>query len=78
LRGKSWEVTIKHCRREIPEQIEDTPSLRWFLDNAEWLEKTYRRACNDISDETGLPLETFPQQLPFTREKILDHKFWPQ
>lgn len=78
LRGKSWEITIKRCRREIPEQIEDTPSLRRFLDDTEWLEKTYRRACNDASDGTGLPLETFPQQLPFTREQILDHKFWPQ
>jgi hypothetical protein len=75
LRGKSWEVTIKRWRREITEQIEDTPSLRRFLDDTEWLEKTYRRACNEASDQTGLPLDTFPQQLPSTIEQILDGEF---
>lgn len=76
--SKSWEITIKRCRRQISEQVEDTPSLKRFLQDTEWLQKTYRRACNDAADESGLPLETFPQKMPFSIFAVLDSKFWPR
>lgn len=78
LRSASWEITIRRCRREIAEALEDAPSLKRFLTDPAWIEKTYRRARQDADEETGLGLEVFPVAIPFAVKQVLDPGFWPE
>lgn len=71
-RTKSWDTTISNCRDKIQDCLEDTPSLKRFLADSEWLEKYYRRARRDAAKETEQPMENFPLELPFTIEEIID------
>ncbi|GAB4149554.1 MAG: DUF29 domain-containing protein [Cyanobacteria bacterium J069] len=74
-RTKSWEDTLSNCRDKIQDCLEDTPSLRRFLEDPEWLEKYYRRACRETVKKTKKPAETFPAKFPYTLEQILDPNF---
>lgn len=44
----------------------------------ERLAESCGEACQIASEETGLPLETFPESCPWTTEQILDYRFWPE
>lgn len=74
-RTKSWDNTLSNCRDKIQDCLEDTPSLQRFLQNSEWVEKYYRRACRDAAKETNKAVETFPTECPYTIEQILDSDF---
>ena len=74
-RGSSWRASIRNSRNRIERLIEFSPSLRRKI--PEQLTTEYRRARQDASDETGLPLATFPEACPFTVEQILDPDYWP-
>ncbi|MFQ3618927.1 MAG: DUF29 domain-containing protein [Cyanobacteriota bacterium] len=74
-RTKSWADTLSNCRDKIQDCLEDTPSLRRFLEDPAWLEKYYRRACRETVKETKKPAETFPAKCPYTLEQILDPNF---
>ncbi|MEA5579141.1 DUF29 domain-containing protein [Anabaena sp. UHCC 0451] len=74
-RSKSWQITIRNNRFEIEEVLQDSPSLKPQL--AELLTQCYPRAVMEASDETGLPVSTFPSSCPFTIEQILDQNFLP-
>lgn len=75
LRGKSWRNTIRRERREIPDHLADNPGLKPKADTL--FAAAYRLAREDAEDETDLPLATFPEACPFTREQALDSEFWP-
>jgi hypothetical protein len=72
---KSWDNTLSNCRDKIQDCLEDTPSLRRFLEDPAWLEKYYRRACRDTAKDAKKPVETFPAKCPYTLEQILDPNF---
>ncbi|MEH2237051.1 DUF29 domain-containing protein [Nostoc sp.] len=72
---KSWVNTISNSRNQIQDCLEDTPSLRCFLEDWEWIEKYYRRARRDAANETQMPIETFPLEYPFTMEQVLNADF---
>ncbi|HBL13933.1 MAG TPA: DUF29 domain-containing protein [Cyanobacteria bacterium UBA11162] len=74
-RSKSWNTTLSNCRDKIQDCLEDTPSLQRFLEDQEWVEKYYRRACRDAAKEMQKPLEIFPTECPYTIEQILDPDF---
>ena len=74
-RTKSWNNTLTNSRDKIHDCLEDTPSLQRLLQDLEWVQKYYRRACRDAAKETQQPLETFPSECPFTIEQILDPSF---
>jgi hypothetical protein len=71
----SWEITLAHCRDNIQDCLEDTPSLQRFLQDPEWVEKYYRRSRRDAVKETQIPLQTFPIHCPYTMAQILDPNF---
>jgi len=74
-RSGSWRGAIRRERREIARLLEQSPSLQRFVpDN---LTTGYLSAREDASDETGLPLTTFPETCPWTPKEILDNAFWP-
>lgn len=68
-RTNSWKSTIIEHRRRILEQLESSPSLKNLLNSN--LEATYQKARKDASLETNLALNTFPNQCPYTIERIL-------
>ena len=74
-RSGSWRGTMRRERREITRLLEQSPSLQRFVpDN---ITTGYPSAREDASDETGLPLATFPEICPWTPKEILDDAFWP-
>ncbi len=75
LCGTSWRRSIRNGRREAAKVLRDSPSLRPLLPQIVAAE--YPAAREDAADETGLPLETFPQDCPFSLEQVLAEDFWP-
>jgi hypothetical protein len=75
-RSGSWRGTIRWERREITRLLEQSPSLQRFVPHT--ITTDYPSAREDASDETGLPLATFPETCPWTPKEILEDVFWPQ
>lgn len=74
-RGASWEATIHIQRKDLTDHLADNPSLRSELPGA--LESAYDRARYAAAGETDLPRSTFPTELPWTYERLMDPDFWP-
>lgn len=72
-RSRSWQVSIRNARREIGELLADSPSLKPYV--TEVLETCYQNARGDATEETGLSVEAFPVQCPFSVEEILNVNF---
>ena len=75
-RGRSWLLTIKEQRREIPDCLADNPSFNAMLD--EVTVAAYSKAKLLASDETDLPMQTFPEKIPWSFAQILDYSFLPE
>ena len=73
-RGASWQTSISKGRNAIERTLEYSPSLKRQL--SKMIVAEYRRARKEASLETGLPLNTFPEQCPFTVEQITG-EYWP-
>ncbi|MBX9256456.1 DUF29 domain-containing protein [Desmonostoc muscorum CCALA 125] len=76
-RSHSWQVTITRERLNIDELLQESPSLRRFLNDAEWLNTTYQRARREAMVETGLSEENIAIACPFSVNEILDLDFYP-
>ena len=74
--GHSWRSTIREHRRQLTRLLRDSPSIRPRVVMV--LPESYVNARVDASDETGLPLATFPQVCPWTAGQVLDADFWPE
>jgi hypothetical protein len=75
-RGSSWAISIIKQRDGLTDLLEDSPSLKPGL--VAQFAKAYQRARRYASQETGLPLTTFPATCPFTVEQAIDEQFWPE
>jgi uncharacterized protein DUF29 len=69
-------LTIREHRRQLTRLLRDNPSLRQRVPSG--VPESYANARLDASDETGLPLATFPDICPWTMEQVLDESFWPE
>jgi Domain of unknown function DUF29 len=74
-RTGSWRGSIREHRRRINEDLKDSPSLAPYLQ--EVFAECYEYAREQASDETGLSVETFPSDCPYTSEQSLESKFLP-
>ena len=74
--GHSWRSTIRTQRRDIRRILRDSPSLRRQMQDM--IDSDYQDVRLDASNETGLPLETFPESYPWTAEQVFDETFWPE
>lgn len=72
-RSHSWLSSIVEHRRRIINALEDSPSLKSFLNDS--LEKCYQAAREDASEETGLFLDHFPIENPYSIATILERRF---
>ncbi|QLE43905.1 DUF29 domain-containing protein [Nostoc sp. C052] len=76
-RSHSWQVTITHERLDIDELLQESPNLRRFLNDAEWINTTYQRSRQEAMVETGLSEDNFAIVCPFAVDEILDLDFYP-
>jgi hypothetical protein len=73
FRSGSWKGSIVEHRRRIREALSDSPSLKPYLE--EVFAGAYLDAVEQASAETGLPVETFPQECPYTSAEVLNSNF---
>ena len=73
--GNSWISTIVEQRRQIDFLLEDSLSLKPYY--REIIDRCYSLARRDASKETGQPLDTFPVELPFSPENVLNPDYLP-
>lgn len=74
--GRSWRSTIVEQRKQLSDLLKQSPGLKGLLADA--IEATYPDAVELACDETGLPLETFPEHCPYPSEQLLDKRFYPE
>ncbi len=75
-RSGSWKSSIRNNREEIAQLIQESPSLKGYP--AQVLAEAYLSAKLNAADETGLPLEIFPLECPYSIEEVLSEAFWPE
>ncbi|MGV2831466.1 DUF29 domain-containing protein [Myxosarcina sp. GI1(2024)] len=73
--SKSWLRTIVEHRRRLLILLEESPSLKNYLQEV-W-HNCYQAARQDAATETLLPLTTFPVDCPFSSEEILNPNYLP-
>ncbi len=76
LKSDSWESTITRERVNIQAYLDDSPSLKRYLE-PEWVSKAYRLARLEAIKETRLSKGVFSEQCPYEIEQILDLDFLP-
>jgi hypothetical protein len=74
-RSGSWRGSIREHRRRVKDDLKDSPSLVPYLQEV-WAE-CYMNAREQAADETGLLIETFPVNCPYTTEQVLNPGYLP-
>ncbi len=74
-RSNSWRTTIREHRQRLQEAFKDSPSLRTHF--TEVFNLCYQAARELAADETGLALDAFPADSPFSEEAILNPDYLP-
>lgn len=74
-RSGSWEGSIVEHRRRVKKAIKESPSLKPYLESI--FAESYTEAVKQAKAETGLPLETFPQECPYSLPNVIDDEFLP-
>ncbi|MFM6208641.1 DUF29 domain-containing protein [Planktothrix sp.] len=72
-RSESWRSTITEQRICIEGLLEDSPSLKPLL--SEVFEDCYQKARLKASDATGIKLNFFPKESPFSLEETLESSY---
>jgi hypothetical protein len=75
-RCNSWKSTIVEQREETNGLIEDSPSLKYELN--EKLDRAYVRAIKIASTEMGVSKDLFPKTCPFSLNESLNVDFFPE
>lgn len=68
-RGTSWQLSIQNARIELTAHLADNPSLTAKLPEA--LATAYGSARLKAAIETGIALDTFPPESPWTYEQAM-------
>lgn len=74
LRPRSRDGTIAEHRDRIEYSLEDSPSLKGYLE--EVFGKCYQKARKRASIETGISVEQFPKETPFSVAEVLSENFF--
>lgn len=75
-RSGSWRGTIRHQRDELSAGFDDSKNLRNHAE--ENFLQSYEKARKIASDETGLPLDHFPEDPHFSFEQTIDENYLPE
>ncbi|MEH1918414.1 DUF29 domain-containing protein [Nostoc sp.] len=71
-----WKGEIRTFRREIKDQLKESPSLKPYI--LEIFDVCYQEARAEASDRSKLPIDTFPVALLGSLEQILDENWFPE
>jgi predicted YcjX-like family ATPase len=74
-RGESWLSTITEQRLHIAGEIQDSPSLRHFPEEA--LDWSYRWAVRHAAREMRVDPGSLPKEPPYSAAEALDEDFLP-
>ena len=74
-RSNSWLGTINEQRRRIIELIEENPSLKPYLLEAQ--EKAYLDGLDLAVQESSISYKVFPSECPYQLNQALDFNFFP-
>ena len=73
--SRSWIKTIVEQRKRIRRLLKKMPSLHATLDDA--IADAYADAVLSAAVETSLPRSSFPPDLPFSHQQLLDQDYFP-
>lgn len=74
-RTNSWLSTILEHRRRLNRNLQDSPSLKkYFL---KIFSECYQDARQQAAIETGLLIDNFPAESPFSEDRCLNKDFLP-
>lgn len=76
FQSRSWRLTIGTQRDEIHDAIKDSKNFANKL--MSYAHEVYEGARRGASRETGMSSDSFPQELEFTEEQLLDFDFMPK
>jgi len=68
-RTKSWDRSLKNSKKEVHIVLKENPSFKRFL--PEYFKFSYEKACIEAEKETGLDIDTFPEECPWTIKEVL-------
>jgi hypothetical protein len=71
----SWEASIIEHRRRVKEALDDSPSLKSYLESV--FAECYAQAVKQAKAETNLPVESFPLMCPYDLPEVTDDEFLP-
>ncbi|MCL1474580.1 DUF29 domain-containing protein [Argonema antarcticum] len=74
-RTNSWRYTIIEHRQRLRDTFKTSPSLYGFFE--EIFNESYQDARELAAGETGLSINIFPPESPFTVEEVLNPNFLP-
>ena len=74
-RSRSWEDSISDGRVQVELILDSNPSLKHHPKAV--LDKAYTKAHRYAARETGLPLDSFPNQCPYAIEQMLEPGWFP-
>jgi hypothetical protein len=76
FKGDSWRrCIVEQCHR-IERCLKKSPGLKNHLEEA--IADVYGDAVKLAADETGLPMNAFPSQCPYSTAQIFDKNFYPE
>ena len=76
-RSSSWTDTINVQRERIRLRLKETPSLKAFLRDEDWIAGAWLDGISSARDETGMPMSTFPKACPWLPEQLLSADWLP-
>ena len=74
-RSNSWRYTLLDRRDRISRLLEDSPSLKPYLERV--FVKCYGKARQKAAVETGLAIDLFPEESPFEISETLNIDYLP-
>ncbi|NEP17725.1 MAG: DUF29 domain-containing protein [Leptolyngbya sp. SIO4C1] len=74
-RSRSWLGTIRVQRREVSKLLQDSPSLKPYIEEA--IASAYENARDLAMGETELPVKTFPANCPYSWADVIRKQFYP-
>lgn len=75
-RSPSWQSTINIQRLKLRLILDDSPSLRSFLEYS--MQESWEGAISKAANETGLPTSAFPESCPWDIDKQILADWWPE
>ncbi|MBE9195056.1 DUF29 domain-containing protein [Synechocystis sp. LEGE 06083] len=70
-----WRREIRNFRKQIKRELKASPSLKNYL--VQIFDELYQDARELLADDSGLPIDIFPEQPIATLEQVIDEDWLP-